>query len=216
MPTGPRPSPPTRSVKVVFTGSLQSAVWQNVMWGFATGSAEIPHSSAQSLSQDLFAAYGNYFLPFLSNSCFLNSCQVVVYGPEDEFVEGFESGATPGGVNDQPAPANVALCISWKVRTSFRGGHSRTYLCGVPVNAELDARLWGDSVRAAAADAAQSFHNEFEGLTYTGIESLEHGMMSFVHDKEWRVPPHFFRIYSWAVDGRIDTQRRRLGRDLPA
>jgi hypothetical protein len=65
---------------------------------------------------------------------------------------------------------------------------------------------------------ANAFHAEVEGYGPIGggIDTVEHGIISFQADNAWRTPPIFRRIISGRVDSRIDTQRRRLGRDRVA
>lgn len=214
MPTGPRPDPPTRTCKVVFAGSYGEAVWNNVMWLFLTGSGEITSSDVQALSDAMSSAYGNAFQAVTNELWLFEQTQVTLYGPGDDTVDGYSASGVAGLHTGDSTPANIAVCISWRIAPHYRGGHPRTYLCGVP-NDITGATSFAGSYLVEVQNAAGSFHNDVEDTGPIGdsIETVEHGVVSFVTDKEWRTPPIFRRIFSVGVDSRIDTQRRRLGPD---
>ena len=216
MPTGPRPFPPTRSFRVVYAGSYFGCQWMNVMWGFATGSGTITQADLQTLSSDLATVYGDNFMPLLASTCLLNFTEVTLYSSGDDARDAFTSTAVAGGItaNDE-LPAQVSACISWNIAPHYRGGHPRTYLCGHKSGQRASSVSWTGSYITALINAAVAFHEDFEaiGPIGDGIETIEHGAVSFVLDKEWRDPPVFRRILTGRVDSRIDTQRRRLGPD---
>lgn len=217
MPTGPRPRPPVRSIRLVFGGSFLDAVWFNVMWLYATGTGEITHSNVEDLANDCGTQYASNLMPSLSEASALESIAATLYGPDDELVEAFVATGVPGSDASNSLTAQVAACITWKLGVSYRGGHPRSYLCGIGEAATSSATTWNTTWKNTLAGGANSFHSGVEGLgPYGGIETVEHGVVSFVVDNAWRSPPVFRRILSAVVDSRIDTQRRRLGRDRAA
>jgi len=52
MPSGPRPDPPFRSIKLVFNGHLSDRTWANVMWLHANGDGVITVSDLEALAGD--------------------------------------------------------------------------------------------------------------------------------------------------------------------
>lgn len=218
MPTGPRPDPPNRSCKLVFYGTFGSASWANVMWLYLTGSGEIVHDDLLDLAGGASTAYSDNFMPLLSSASTLKACQTVLYFDGDVF-DAIVPVSVPGSaVLTQNFPANVSLCISWKIASHYRGGHPRTYLCGHGTPQQASTTQWTTTYADAAVSAATGFHNDLEGLgpIGSGITTVEHGIISFQSAGSWRSPPIFRRINDAVVDQRMDTQRRRLGRDVPA
>lgn len=217
MPTGPRPAPPTRNCRLVFSGHYGGAPWVNVMWLFLTGSGEITVPDLNALATACRTKYVSRFLPELRTEVELQSTQVFLYSGGD-VLEGIDSGIATGGTSTGVAsPANVAVCVSWKIAPSYRGGHPRTYLAGIPTSSMASVITLNAGVLASLRSRAHDFHADLEaiGPIGSGITTVEHGVVSFVRAGEWRTPPVFYRITASDVDGRLDSQRRRLGPDFP-
>lgn len=217
MPAGPRPTPPTRCVKLVYNGHYGGAPWANVMWLFVTGSGVISTTDLNNLAGACRARYVTRFLPLLSSVLELQSTQVVLYSDGDALEGNDATIATGGHASGSRYPANIACCISWNIAPVYRGGHARTYLAGLSSDQGAAVNTWDAAFLTSLRAAAGSFHTDLEAITGvgTGITSVEHGVVSFVRAGAWRTPPVFYRITGAAVDARIDTQRRRLGPDFP-
>lgn len=217
MPAGPRPIWPNRSCKLVISGTYEEATWQNVMWLYLTGSGEITTSDLDSLADQAISNYGSRF----SNVCqenWLSKTAEVTLSFGGELFDGFGESISSGTDDGPDMPASVAACISWRITPHYRGGHPRTYLCGLAQTTTVGSTNFNGTFISACEDAAIEFHNDLEGLgpIGDGIETVEHGIVSFVRDGQWREPPVFYRIHGARVDSRVDTQRRRLGRDRVA
>lgn len=217
MPPGARPDPPTRCCKVEFIGSYLEANWANVMWTFLTGSGLIDHATLQEIANYNFDAYAAELSPEVSFECVLEAVRINVWEGSEATQAISTRAQHAGGKLDPGLPANVALSIGWPLQVHYRGGHPRTYLCGI-----TQASL-GGTARVSAAYAtdvqqrAQAFHTRIEAMpAQAGIGSQLHGIVSFVNKKAWRQPPVFRRILDGPrVDTRLDSQRRRLGHDVP-
>lgn len=190
----------------------------NVMWLYLTGSGVITQDDLQELAGDCSSFYDSKFMPLLMEDCIHQFTQVTLYSSGDDARDAFEPSGTPGLADGSPTPASVAACISWNIAPHYRGGHPRTYLPGIPTEARSTVTTWGGSFLESATSAAQEFHTGLEsiGAIGAGIETVEHGIVSFQSAGDWRDPPVFRRIIGARVDSRIDTQRRRLGRDRVA
>lgn len=214
--TDPRPDPPTRSCKVEYVGVFKEANWANVMWLYLTGNGTIPNSYLVALADACFSGYATELLPEVSFEVELQFVRVNVWdGSDVTQAISTQPGAT-GGKLDPALPANVAVCISWPLAVHYRGGHPRTYLPG-PVQSSLagTTRFRNDYCTDVATRAGR-FHTALEAIPASAsVSSVEHGVISFQAKKQWRTPPVFRRIGNGAhVDARIDSQRRRLGRDV--
>lgn len=214
MPEGPRPAPPTRSARIVVKGEFNDARWANVFWAFLTGSGEITATNVAVLAQDVADIWSNQFLPLLSEDILVSSTTATLWGPDevisadaDVFANGNQTGAI--------VPAQVAICLSWDIAPSYRGGHPRTYIPLSLLEFVNGPTTLTNTCVADFQSAAEQFHTDIEEIDNlgAGVSSVEHGVMSFVRFGEWRDPPVFYRIRGVSIDNRIDTQRRRLGRD---
>jgi hypothetical protein len=215
MPTGPRPEIPTRFVRCAFEGAYGTTLWSNVMWLYLTGSGEITVPELNALASAAGNQYATHFGPLLSTAWSISQCKVVLYSSGTDVFEGVGTVGVSGTGSGIDLPAQVAACITWQIAPHYRGGHPRTYLSGITHDWTVDATTFASSFVGYLTDAAAAFHTGLEAISgiSSGISSVEHGVASFVRAKAWRDPPVFYRIAGANVDNRIDTQRRRLGRD---
>lgn len=215
-PAPPRPDPPSRSVRLVFSGHYGGAPWSNVMWLFLSGSGEITTSELNALAAECRAKYAARFMVWLRNTAELQSTTCELFSAGDSLI-GIDSTIVPGSHSTGVAlPSNVACCVSWRIAVSYRGGHPRSYLSGLSQDQTAAVNTWSTGFLDVLRPAAASFHTDLESITgiSSGISSVQHGVVSFVRDGAWRTPPVFYRITGSVVDQRIDTQRRRLGPDV--
>jgi len=217
VPEGLRPDPPSRCCRLVFSGHYGGAPWANVMWLYLTGSGEITSADLDDLADGCYQQYRDYLLINQHEFSELQDTKVTLYSDGDAFNGNKSSSDTGSASRGDPLPSNVALCISWRIAPSYRGGHPRTYISGIPEGGTASVNSFEATYLTSWIARAEQFHVNVESLgpIGDGIETVEHGIVSFVRDGEWRTPPVFYRINGWAVDGRIDTQRRRLGPDFP-
>jgi hypothetical protein len=185
------------------------------MWLYLTGSGDISVPELNDLASACSDAYASNILPYLSVNCFLDETQVVLYAGGSDVFEGIAAAGGNGAQTGAELPASLAACISWQIAPHYRGGHPRTYLCGLPSDVLSTPTTFTGSFLSNAESAAIAFHEDVEAITgiSAGISTVEHGVASFVRDGAWRTPPVFYRIVSASVDSRFDTQRRRLGPD---
>lgn len=187
------------------------------MWARLLGSGVIAQSSLVSLANQFFIHYRDQLLPDLNVASKLLTCRVNVW-QANEMTQAQSTQATAAGGKIQPElPASVAACITWPLAVHYRGGHPRTYLCGFSDVDMETTTTWLPAFVTDLSAKAGSFHTLMETATsLPEVTFVEHGVLSFQRQKQWRDVPVFYRIANGArVDPRIDTQRRRLGRDLP-
>jgi hypothetical protein len=119
-------------------------------------------------------------------------------------------------------PASVAVAVSWKVARRFRGGHGRTYLCGIPGQGLLDQTHITDTYKAGYIADAGNWLSWINARVYSSMPTLKMVMVRRYSGKhfdathgKWVLnvldPPLFDYVTGVNVNTRIDTQRRRLG-----
>lgn len=198
-------------------GTYDDAIFSNVLWFYFTGEGVIAQSVLDDFTGDVLGQWTIHLAPLLDDDVTFEYAHSVLQGDTEEALEAWATTLVLGEVEGDGLPANVAACVTWHVAAHYRGGHPRSYICGIPQAAQLHVRSFLDEFVGELADAMQAFHVAAEGLgPYTGIASVEHGTVSFVNDGSWRSPPIFRRfVRTPRVDTRIDSQRRRLGPDRP-
>lgn len=161
---------------------------------------------------DFVGAFQTNFVPLLGGDYFSTACTAkavnVADGPEATFVV-----PTPvqGGTEGGDHPANVALVVSWKEAISYRGGHPRTYLAGIPRSSLSDPQHVTGAYRNSVQTAANAFLSEISGITWpSGWGSSNLCVVHYRRHGADLIPPHVGAILSATVDTRMDSQRRRL------
>jgi hypothetical protein len=214
-PTGPRP-PIVNTAKVVYLTALTAdpARIANNIFHFQLGVPANPLTNAQMVSLasqtlPLYASFVSYSLT--SGAKVLAATATALDGSG---AQGVATGSTVGGDPGQPLPPQCAVGVTWKAAFSWRGGRPRTYLPFVTnnaLNSPGDSTLsasWSGNV-ASHADAFISACN----LLTIGSQSVTLGFVSYFHNYAFRTPPLFYFYTQGVVHERMDSQRRRSGKE---
>lgn len=122
------------------------------------------------------------------------------------------------GTNTDPElPSSAAMVITIKSATRSRSGRGRIYLAGLTTPMMATLNSWtGAAMNDVATDFAAfvtACQNAGGASTWSlGVLSYYSGVDPTTKKPILRGVPVFFPFTSLAVDSRIDTQRRRLGR----
>jgi len=218
MPEGSRPDPPANSIRLVVgqTFGADTPV-ANTLW-VRNGSAVTPsQGDLDGLCDYVGTIWKNRFLPQLSNALVLTNVDAWYYGAGGIALAAARSVSGTGGKAGVALPSNVALCVGWNVQQHYKGGHPRTYLAGPAADQLTGGRRFQQSYVDAVRGAANGFETDFSLVNLGGLGTLKLGVVSFVNKNAWRTPPIFrdFTANGAHVDSRVDSMRRRLGRDIP-
>lgn len=215
MPAPPRPDPPAHSIRFSINGAISQGRWANVFWA-RNGLGASPDSSDLNEFADIaYAAYVSHFSPRINGLAIIEGCVLNYYGEGGSQLGGQHTENTNGGLSGTTVPANCSTCISWFLQQRYRGGHARTYLPPPGASELLNATDWTATHTDATRVAADQFNLAINQISLGTIANVHLGTVSFVLDNKWRDPPVFrdFTPGAALVDSRIDSQRRRLGRD---
>jgi hypothetical protein len=123
--------------------------------------------------------------------------------------------ATTVGTRSGTALSNAqAAVISWKVNMRWRGGHPRTYIPSTVSSDIVNGRLFTDTYVNLVNAAATTFRTTVNALT-SGATTYKMVCIRRTINKVAQDPPVPLTITGNLVDHRIDSQRDRMGRDLP-
>jgi hypothetical protein len=113
-----------------------------------------------------------------------------------------------------PLAPQSAVCWSWSIAASYRGGKPRTYLPGIPQSALSDPN--GAAITPTYATALEGYGVAFKSAVNSITVSpsgIELGSPSYFLHNAVRPTPIFFPFLACTVHERVDSQRRRSGKE---
>jgi hypothetical protein len=129
----------------------------------------------------------------------------------------------PGTRTGTAMPTSVAMALSWRVPNRYRGGHGRIY---VPAGVTADVasgRTWSGAFNTLASNNAATFRTTLEGMSVGTVQMNLIVLSYFFGSHKTPEDPHpapvprgtplAMRVLSARVRTRVDTQRRRLGKE---
>lgn len=213
MPVGPRPAPPIGIARVAVSGRYNTSPWANVFHVRLAPLEAIDIAVVEAVAAQFLVTYGDDFSSIAHNSWQAETCNIVCRTGPVVAVHASVNDVSAGVLAGDNLPSQVSACISWNVSLYYRGGHPRTYLTGHTYDQIGTEREWSSDFRDQAQTAAFNLLTAVNGLSPFDVTVVELGMLSYVFDGDWRDTPLFVPFNDATVDLRIDTQRRRLGRD---
>lgn len=110
-------------------------------------------------------------------------------------------------------PPSVAACVSWSVQQRWRGGHPRTY---IPISyaADCSSTLIAGTHQTLLLSSARAWRTAINGRQFLGA-ALTMYTIRYFHDRGQMYPiPAKLPIQDAAVHSRLDSMRRRLGKEV--
>lgn len=216
MASGPLPDLP-QGVKLRFAYTMNSRPMYNIMYlKWSTSAPSV--AELNTISTTIMSAWTSNIKPVLLNAVTLNFIDLQDVSSRT----GAYYQNTTGGVGSVAAsvalPNSIAMCISLKVAKRYRGGHGRIYQMGF--NA-ADVTTGANWVTARANACNSGWNNFVLGLnsitagsnTYTAVVASYYTHDAAKH-QIFKTPPETYPILGTAVHTRVDSQRRRLGKEI--
>lgn len=217
-PLGPLPDM-AQIVQYSIKGSHNGVAWANTGYLQYTGTAPTVADLA-TIATGIGTAWNTNFAPV----CHANVTQDAVRlqdmtnrASSINEVTGMAHAGTRTGTDDAN---NICCVVSWQINRRYKGGHPRWYVPAGVVADYTSGRLWTTAFTTAMNNAATAMRTAMNALTSGGatykMVSMElyrknpaTGLPAYV------VPPVPYTVQGNKVHGRVDTQRRRLGRETP-
>lgn len=215
------PKPPlakTAKIDIMSTLVGQSGIFaHNILYVSSPGSSDqIPPSSLASIANAVVGTTAptgwRRFLTSLGSNWQFSTVTVSDNGGSTAVTT--SAPALTGTATSASYPPQCAVCLSWSVNARYRGGKPRTYFPGIPQNST--GTSGGSGLTATYAtnlkNAANSFLNDINGTNVDGL-LLQLGTISYYQHKVPRPSPVFVPYIGVHVHERLDSQRRRSGRE---
>lgn len=205
---------PDNTMRTAITGSHGTSVWANIFWTSHTASGVVDQASVDTMSTALAQAFITAFNDVQSDTNLYTARKSTYFTPGGGALQSV--GALTGGGSNNTGfdlPANCAFVVSWIANIYWRGGKPRTYLSG-----GRSSQIQGTTALTSAAvlaidGSADQFRTAVNALTAGTVSATQLGFVSFRTNNEERVPPLFYPYTGHKVHTRLDSQRRRLGRE---
>lgn len=111
-------------------------------------------------------------------------------------------------------PASTCIVVSWIINVRYRGGHPRSYYpFGVAADTQ-SVRAWTTAFVTSVNNASTAYRTALNAISVSGT-TYKMAVVSYVHNNAPRPTPVPFTVQSNVTHARIDTQRRRLGKEIP-
>jgi hypothetical protein len=167
---------------------------------------------ATDLSTGLGSAHAN-FATLLNDVWTLDGVTCIDNSGETENTSEYSIDAS-GTMSGQPYPPQVSVALSWTINAHYRGGHPRWYL--PPPGASASSVAGGPDIAGgnvttyeAAGNTFLAYVNALTVATFT----VTMGTISYRTGNAPRATPVFRAFQACRVSPRLDTQRRRLGKE---
>lgn len=118
-----------------------------------------------------------------------------------------------GGGGGTALTANAALVGSWQIARRYRGGHPRIYIAGCQTDWLTDVAHWTNTVIANMQTALTGLMNDLAAISHAPYTGMSVVSVSYFSGHALRVTPENDLITGVVVHPRVDSQRRRLGKE---
>lgn len=124
---------------------------------------------------------------------------------------------TAGAVGSVAVNPNTALVMSYPIAAHYRGGHPRTYVAGVPASsiATPGGNEWSTGTQSTWESIGITLLGAVASMVVGGVADVLLGTISYYTGGAARAVPIFKTFLDVAVGSRLDSQRRRLGKESP-
>lgn len=218
MALGPLPDA-AQIIQATMLGTKNSYPWVNVLYLQYSGTA--PDVSAlNSVATSIGNAWNTNFASLADTTVIMNEVKLIDLtnrGSAISDVTGMNHPGTRAGTN---LTNQVAAVVSWRINHRYRGGHPRSYMPFGVLGDVTTGRTWTTTFTGLVTTGAGAFRTALNAITWSGATVKMVSMNFYSHDpatgeKTYVIPPVPYTIQSAVCHGRVDTQRRRLGKETP-
>lgn len=214
-PSGPRPPLPGLLkfvVNYLTTGLDQTYKAANIIHAWCSDPTQVSQGNLNTLCTSLGAAWASNFNITRTPAWLITGYQLVAL--DGSGLEATSTASVAGTGSTNPLSPQSTVTVSWGTKAYWRGGKFRTYLPGIPGNAL--STTGGAGLTATYANSCRNAGNSFltaANVLNLGTIPIEIGGVSYFHQYAFRTPPLFLPYLTAHVHERLDSQRRRSGKE---
>jgi hypothetical protein len=192
-------------------GTFGGANWANVHH-ITFGTDFLTAAAASALATGFRNAWNAQIYARLHSSVTLQSVTVQDLG-SDLGAIGVNSTPASGIQSGTANAANVALCVSWQHGRHYRGGHPRTYYPGTITTDMTNPTTWAATTLSSWQTTINAYLAAINALSGSGYGPVALSVVHYKMHGSVLADPLVDPITGASIDSRIDSQRRRLGKD---
>jgi len=188
--------------------------WANIFYALMGTSGTPTITDVSNMASALHTAYNTNLQHFKNSGSSLVETKIIYVPTPGSEVIGSHVLAIPGGGGGTPLSNQASLVVSWPISAYYRGGHPRTYFDGMETDYLSNPTTWLTIAQTDFETGAAAYQTAVNGYSGGAITGATLGTLSFATHNAWRPTP-LFRPYGTSplVHERVDTQRRRLGKE---
>lgn len=198
-------------VLVRVTGTNQGTNFQNVFHLQYSGTAP-QVADLNTLCSDVLSAWATNFSPLCQAGQALASATAVDL-TNRQAASGTATNTTAGSRAGTAMTNQVACVVSWAINHRYRGGHPRSYIPAGVLADVTSGHLWATTFVTSMTNAAGAFRTALNAITISGA-TYKMVTLSYYSGGVLLPTPVPYTIQGAKVHGRVDTQRRRLGKEI--
>lgn len=197
-------------LKVRYVGVRTQTPWNCIMYGHYTGSAPT-NPQLVAYGTALGNAWNTNIAPLCGVDVSLEEVDVVDLTSATS-QSGTVASVHPGTRTGGGLGAQVALVSSWIAPLRYRGGHPRNYWPGGTAADLATPATWINASLTQFENGFAAFLTAINAIN-AGTSPVQFGLLSYHTGHVLRPTPLFVAYTGVTVHPRLDTQRRRLGKE---
>lgn len=187
--------------------------WANVLHAQVTGALSTP--TLNTVATSIRGYWTSDLAPWIVTGTTLTTVELTDLSTRSG-AQGLDQVGAAGTLAGAPAGANVAACLTLKIPNRYRGGHPRMYLPGVGSAASINGVTWSTGVAGNYTTGGRAFLAHINALI-TGSTTWKLCAVSYFHKvggiEAYKSPPDIYVISDIICHTRVDSMRRRLGKE---
>lgn len=210
-PLAPLPPVPNQ-IKVRMSGTTQTTPFQHLFhMAWVGGNAPLA-GDLNSVASQIGAAWVSALAPIHATTVTISLIECMDISSFTG-ATGSSSTARVGTRTGTAMPANVAAVGSYRVNYHWRGGHGRIYMPAGVTADTVNGKSWAPAFITLAGTALSSWLTALNAVVISGTP-YNLTVVRYQGHAEQAPFPKSLPVTSTAFHSRIDTQRRRLGKEL--
>ena len=214
MPTGPKPPIPNGVAKIIHEGTVFLRNWANIFYMLLGTSGTPTAADVLSLATAAHNAYGTHLQPWKTTGSVLHTTKAIYVPTTGSELVGEYATDVAGATTSTPLSNNAASVASWLTDQYYRGGHPRTYFDGNYAASTVDPSTWSNGFITGLEGFAVAYIAALNAFSSTHFTLPVMGTVSYARHNVWRPAGIHVAYFGVTVHPRIDSQRRRLGKEV--
>jgi hypothetical protein len=200
-----------QGLKVRFLGTTQGVPFVNVFHA-QHSAGSITANDLQTFINGIRSAAGTNLASAYYSGTVINTFEITDISSSTGPVATNTSSVSGSKGATALTPVNVSYAVSWNVPLHYRGGHPRNY---IPLSAAGDiasGKLLASGVAGTLSGFWAAYLTAFNAVV-SGTIGITMGMFQYHAHHQVVNPPVFYAFTGVRIHGRVDSQRRRLGKE---